>query len=31
MVATQVKFVVVGHHSRHKQALSWLNLLAPFC
>ncbi len=21
MVETQVKFVVVGHHSRHKQAL----------
>jgi hypothetical protein len=31
MVATQVKFVVVGHHSRHKQALSLAESLGAIC
>ncbi|MEN4395955.1 hypothetical protein VI119_25035, partial [Enterobacter cloacae subsp. cloacae] len=30
MVETQVKFVVVGHHSRHKQALRLAESLGAF-
>lgn len=30
MVETQVKFIVVGHHSRHKQALRLAESLSAF-